>query len=103
MPARWLCLLIALFWLACNGCLFWSELLPWLVPGRPPPYTIDLVEEARTQRPWVFWVVYQDGSKVLNARTFIEHEAHTDVFEQVAEYSTIDRRRAPVPTAPPLL
>ena len=23
MPPRWLCLIIVLFWLACNGWLFW--------------------------------------------------------------------------------
>jgi hypothetical protein len=85
MPPRWLCLLIVMFWLACNGWLFWHDLLPQVVPGQPPPYTIDLVEEAQVRRPVTSWTVYRDDRKVLDVSTSIEHPER-DVFELTARY-----------------
>ena len=62
MPSRWTCLLIVGCWLATTGWLFWTEVLPDLVPGQPPPFTIDLLDEVvenNGNRRDVFWEVYQ--------------------------------------------
>src|SRR5262245_38416076 len=53
MPSRIVCLGIILVWLGFNGWLFFRDLLPRLMPGQPPPYTIDIVEETKTRRPYV--------------------------------------------------
>ncbi len=85
MPPRWLCVVIVVFWLACNGWLIWRHLLPRVAPGQPPPFAIDLVEEAQTQRPAVHWSVYRDDRKVMQARTRILHPGR-DLFELTAEH-----------------
>jgi hypothetical protein len=85
MPPRWLCLLIVLFWLACNGWLLVSDLLPQVLPGQPPPFTIDLVQEAQTRHPITTWTVHCNDHKVLTARTQVRHPTR-DVFELTAEY-----------------
>jgi hypothetical protein len=62
MPNRWVCLLIVGCWLATTGWLFWTEILPDLVPGQPPPFTIDLLDELpqnNSTRGEVLWDVYQ--------------------------------------------
>jgi hypothetical protein len=73
MPPRPLSLAIVLFWLGTTGYLFWHDLWPQLAPGQPPPFTIDLVEEAQTRRPQILWTVEQNGERVLKARTKVEH------------------------------
>jgi hypothetical protein len=84
MPPRWLSLAIIVFWLAVTGYLFWRDLLPQLLPGQPPCYAIELVEEARTERPYVTWFVEKDGDLVAHARTRVEHRRR-DVFELVCQ------------------
>src|SRR5438046_10242208 len=85
VPPRWLCVLIVASWLALTGWLFYDELLPRLLPGQPPPVTIDLVEEAQTRRVATLWTVYQDDRAVCVARTRIEHPRR-DLFEMLAEF-----------------
>jgi hypothetical protein len=85
MPPRWLCVLIITSWLLLTGWLFYSDLLPRLLPGQPPPVTIDLVEEAQTRRVATNWTVHQDGRVVCVARTRTEHPRR-DLFELVAEF-----------------
>ena len=85
MPPRWLCSLIVLFWLATSGWLFWRDLLPQALPGQPPAYTIDLVEETQTQRPFTHWTIFQDGRRALLARLQVGHPDR-DHFELTARY-----------------
>jgi hypothetical protein len=84
MPPRWLCLVIVTFWLGTTGWLFWHDLWPQLQPGQPPPFSIDLVEEAQTRRPYILWGVEQNGERCLKARTGVEHP-RSGVFELVAD------------------
>ncbi|MFO0844913.1 MAG: hypothetical protein U0797_21380 [Gemmataceae bacterium] len=84
MPSRAACLGIVLVWLGFNGWLFFRDLLPRMLPGQPPPYTIDLVEETKTRRPYVEWAVEHGGERAFRARTYVNHPAH-DVFELVAD------------------
>jgi hypothetical protein len=88
MPPRWLCILIILCWLSLNGWLFWQELLPQVLPGQPPPFSIDLVEEAQTERIPTTWTVEHNGREAFLAKTRIEHP-HRDVFELVADYRPV--------------
>jgi hypothetical protein len=85
MPPRWLCFLIVFFWLASTAWLFWRDLLPQLLPGQPPPFTIDPVEEAQTQRPYSHWTVYRDGRKALAVRMQVKKPGR-DLFELTAQY-----------------
>jgi hypothetical protein len=94
MPSRIVCIAIVLVWLGFNGWLFFHELLPRLLPGQPPPYTIDLVEETRTRRPYVEWNVEHDGRRAFRAKTYVDHPAH-DVFELVAEFKKADSAAPP--------
>jgi hypothetical protein len=104
MPPRWLCLLIVLCWLACNGWLFWRDLRPRFLSGQAPPYSIDLVDEHTNRRPKIKWSIYQGNRKVLNATTNIEYNAKDADFELTAEYkSLVFNQPTPVPTEPPLL
>src|SRR5262245_34235036 len=91
MPPRPLSLAIVLFWLGTTGYLFWHDLWPQLEPGQPPPFTIDLVEEAQTRRPQILWTVEQDGERVLRARTSVEHP-EKGVFELVADLTPYQGR-----------
>jgi hypothetical protein len=92
MPPRWLCVGIVLFWLSATGWMAWRDLLPRLLPDQPPPYAIELVEEARTNRAYISWVVLKDDEKVARARTHVEHPSR-DVFELVAQIKPEQRGR----------
>jgi len=94
MPSRWLCLVIVVFWLVANGWLFYQDLLPGLLPGQPPPFTIDLVEESQTRRPSIDWSILHGDRPVLRARTRVQHEQdNPGVFTLTATYT-------PIPGAP---
>jgi hypothetical protein len=94
MPSPRVCLAIVLFWLGFNGYLLYHDLLPRLLPGQPPPYTIDLVEEAQTRRPATDWSVLHDGEPAFRARTAVTNPEH-DVFELTSEFT-------PLSNAPPV-
>ena len=101
MPPRWLRLAIIVFWLAVTGHLFWHDLLPQLLPGQPPPYAIELVEEARRERPYVTWLVEKVGVLVAQAKTMVKHPQR-DVFELYCQIKPAARDRTAA-AAPPQL
>ena len=84
MPPRWLSILIVVVWVLFSARLVVLDLLPRLLPGQPPPYTIDLVEEARTTRSYVDWMVLRDGTQAFRSRSRVLHPEH-DVFELTSE------------------
>src|SRR4051794_37236506 len=87
MPPRWLSLCIVVFWLVVTGRLLWFDLRPRF-DDSPPPFTIDLVEEAQTRRPFTLWTVHHNGERAFQVRTKVTHPAR-DVFELDAEYRPI--------------
>ncbi|MFO0876789.1 MAG: hypothetical protein U0840_05400 [Gemmataceae bacterium] len=95
MPSRVICFLIVVSWLGFNGWLFFHDLLPRLMPGQPPPYTIDLVEETRTRRPHIDWVVTYRDRRAFRTRTHVDHPEH-DVFELQAEFKPYDAATPPI-------
>jgi hypothetical protein len=98
MPARPVVLAITLFWMATNGWLFYRDLWPRLRPGQPPPYTIDLADEALGKGPKISWNVFRANrgrqlagaasgehqpadKKLGDAETWISYRESDDTFE----------------------
>jgi hypothetical protein len=81
MPPRLFTLAVVAFWLATSGWLFYRELWPKLRPGEPPPYTIDLVDEARQHTTPILWSVYRGQQKIGKARTWVTYRESDDTFE----------------------
>lgn len=86
MPTRWLCVAIVAFWLGTSAWLFWRDLWPNWRPGEPPPYNVDLVEEAQHGKAQVFWSVRQNGQDMFSAKTWVEHHADDDTFTLREEF-----------------
>lgn len=80
MPSRLISLGIVVFWLATSAWLFQRELWPRLKPNEPPPYTIDLVDEARDHAAPIRWTVYRDGQKIGKASTSVSYNEQDDTF-----------------------
>ena len=80
MPPRWVSAAIIVGWIASVVWLFRLEIWPSLEPGAPPPFTIDLVEEAQTSKLPISWRVTQNGNYTLNAKTSVEHRVKENDF-----------------------
>src|SRR5207248_2219240 len=81
MPPRYITLVIIAFWMVMSGWLFYSDLWPRLRPGQPPPYAIDLVDEARFRESTNDWVVLQNGRDIGYAKTWVDYRAADDTFK----------------------
>ncbi len=79
MPTRWLTLLIVLFWLTTSVMLFRQSYWPYLQPNSPPPFAINLLDEASSPAD-VHWKVLHNGKQVLTAQTAIQHRPHENDF-----------------------
>src|SRR2546428_9143554 len=90
MPARSLVLAITLFWIATTGWLFHRELWPRLRPGQPPPYTIDLADEAVRKGPKIPWSVFRGNKKVGVVQTWIRYREWDDTFELYSDAARLD-------------
>lgn len=86
MPPRWLALLIVVFWMGSSAWLFWRDLWPNLRPGEPPPYTVDLVEEAQRGKSKVYWTVTHNDLPAFAAETWVEHNPNDDTFTLWEEF-----------------
>jgi len=60
MPPRGVIIGILAFWACMTGWLFFRELWPRLQTGQPPPYRIDLADEAQNNIP-VRWSIFKDS------------------------------------------
>jgi hypothetical protein len=78
MPSRLQVLVIVGFWLATSTWLFVRDLLPRLLPGQPPPFTIDLADEAEAHM--VRWSVFKDGQLQGYAKTGVDYNEKDDSF-----------------------
>jgi hypothetical protein len=79
MPARHHVIAIVAFWLATMGWLFHHDLWPRLRPGEPPPYTIDLGDEASEQK--IYWSIFKGGEDKGYAQTWVKYHGRDDTFE----------------------
>jgi hypothetical protein len=102
MPARPFVVAILLFWSATAGWFFYRDLWPRVRPGEPPPYTIDLADEARSEgmRPLkTHWGVYRVGKKSERVRigqvwTWVAYHRSDDTFELHSGSSKLDLGQA---------
>jgi hypothetical protein len=85
MPPRWLSILIVVFWLTTSVLFFRREWWPYLEPDAPPPFTIELVDEARDAVPGT-WKVSRNGEHILIAKTNVDHNATENTFTLWAEF-----------------
>src|SRR5438270_3612695 len=90
MPARSLVLVITLFWIATTGWLFYRDVWPRLRSGQPPPYTIDLADEAMRKAPKILWNIYRKDKKIGVAYTWLKYRERDDTFELHSEAKQID-------------
>jgi hypothetical protein len=86
MPPRHITLIIVAFWVAMSGWLFYRDLWPRLRPGEPPPYLIDLMDEARAKETNITWIVYQSDVQSGYARTSVVYNPPDDTFNLKGEF-----------------
>ena len=79
MPSRVTTGLILCFWLATTGIIFHRDLWPRLVANAPPPWRIDLVDEATSRVP-VRWIIYRGNEKLGSLTTELRYVESDDTF-----------------------
>ena len=60
-----------------TGWLFVRDYWPQLQPGQPPPFRIDLADEAQNNIP-VRWSIFKDGKDHGYARTWVNFRSRDD-------------------------
>jgi hypothetical protein len=82
MPPRWLSLTVLAFWLSSTGYLLvWPAVRDLLRSGQPPPYTIDLADEAQHNPAPIQWDVSHNGQESYKAATSVRYNRDDDTFE----------------------
>lgn len=96
MPHRFLGLFIVGFWLLTTSWLFVREIRPRLWPGTPPPYTIDLTDEAQSNISSQ-WTIFKDGEQKGYCKTSVKYAEADDTFLLSGEFKLWkdDRTRPP--------
>jgi hypothetical protein len=84
MPPRWFCLIIIACWLAVTSWLVYMDVLPYLMPGTPPPFSIDLVEES-DQKLTTRWIAFRGEARTFVIEATVQRRGD-GLFEMRAEY-----------------
>jgi hypothetical protein len=71
------------FWLFTTAGLLYREVLPRLHSGGPPPFTVDLTDEASEQS--IRWTLFTGGRDRGYARTWVAYQPADDTFELAGE------------------
>lgn len=88
MPPRLISVMIVMLFIVVNTSLFYAEILPRIRSGQPPPFNVDLADEAGNLRPVVNWKVLVRGEEFLKLRTGVTLvDGEEDEFWLWAEYS----------------
>jgi hypothetical protein len=87
MPPRLVVALIGAFWLASVGYLAYHEWWPWLRADSPPPFTVELADEAAPQSAQ--WSVLRGGQKIgaVTTRMSVRKD---DTFELTSHVKNLD-------------
>lgn len=85
MPPRYLSLAIVTCWLATGVWLYQRDLRPRLWPGGPPPFVIDLTDEAQAHHS-TRWNVFVNGKEKGYSDTSVVHRFWDDTYEMKGEY-----------------
>src|SRR4051812_26660063 len=80
MPPRFLSLGILAFWLATTGWLVSRDFWPRFQPDEPPPFAIDLVDEAQRQAVPIRWAITHNGKPIGRAETSVVYREADDSF-----------------------
>jgi hypothetical protein len=84
MPSRLVTLAIVVGWFLSAGWFVVRDVLPYWRTGHPPPYTIELSDEALRQVVPTRWTFTIDGRKVGVIRTSLHYREADDTFELAA-------------------
>lgn len=88
MPPRLITLAVVLFWLATTGLFLHHQIRPLLVRGEPPPFAIDLLDEATERKN--LWDVFRNDKRVGKAETWIQYRKDDDQFELYSRFDLND-------------
>jgi len=84
MPSRLVTVAIIAFWSLTVGWFVARDVLPHWRTGDPPPYTIELADEALRQIVPTRWTFTVNGRKVGVIRTALHYRDADDTFELTA-------------------
>jgi hypothetical protein len=93
MPPRLIVVAILIFWIAATAWLFQRDLWPNLRPDEPPPYTIDLADEARQQALPIHWNVLHGEKKIGQVQTSVSYRPADDTFDMQGRIGHLDLGR----------
>src|SRR5438876_6634607 len=85
MPSSWKLWTILLFWLATTFWLIQRDVWPRLRTGEPPPYTIDLADEALKSAPRISWKIFRGAKNIGFLNTWVAYRPQDDTFELHSE------------------
>jgi hypothetical protein len=83
MPPRFLTIAIIAFWLSMTGWTLYKDVWPHFLPDNPPPFTIDLSDEAQPKGPnHIIWSVSVNGEEgAFHLETWVRYLPKEDLFE----------------------
>lgn len=90
MPSRTLTFLIVAGWLASAGWFVARDVWPQFRSGEPPPFTIELADEALRQLVPTRWAVLHNGQMVGTVRTTLIYDEPSDSFAMDGESKQLD-------------
>jgi hypothetical protein len=99
MPSRPVTLVIVAFWLFTAGWFVVRDIGPFGRTGDPPPYTIELSDEAMRTIVPDRWTCTLNGRKIGTVRTVLAYEPRDDTFEFRAKCPEIVFLEADLPLA----
>ncbi len=88
MPSRRVLVLIVAFWLATTGYAVYRDLWPRLVASGPPPFEVDLADEARPNLT-ARWQVWRGDQKVGRLTTRMSYNDADDTFSFTHTYTNL--------------
>jgi hypothetical protein len=90
LPPRLIVLAIVGFWIGSSAWLFYRDVWPHLRPNEPPPYTIDLADEARQHAPPIQWRIKRGDKTIGTVQTAVRYRASDDTFEMQSKIPRIN-------------
>jgi hypothetical protein len=83
MPPRIITLGIIAFWMTMTGWTLYKDVWPRVQPDSPPPFTVDLMDEAQLQGPnHIIWRLSTNGQPgIFHLETWVQFLPKEDLFE----------------------
>jgi hypothetical protein len=90
MPSKSFIVLIVAFWAATSAWLFHRDIWPQLRSEQPPPFGIDLADEARQHATATRWTVLRSQSRIGIVETWVKYRALDNTFEFYSKTERLD-------------